>query len=87
MEFYRRRGVYLQEREACAIVRRVDASCSGRISFGDFAEYFANCLSPKAPLKIPKTQVNPERSPQKLLLKLPVKVTSEKSPKKGIKSS
>ena len=29
MEFYRQRGVYLLEREACAIVRRIDASCSG----------------------------------------------------------
>ena len=55
MEFYRQRGVYLLEREACAIVRRIDASCSGKISFADFAEYFSNCVSPKAPLKIPKS--------------------------------
>lgn len=63
IEFYRRRGIYLLEREACAIVRRVDASCSGRISFADFAEYFQNCVSPKAPLKAPKPPLNPERSP------------------------
>ena len=40
MEMYRAKGIYLLPREACAIVRRIDSSCSGRISFNDFAEYF-----------------------------------------------
>jgi Ca2+-binding EF-hand superfamily protein len=39
-EFFRVKGIYILQKEACAIIRRVDASCDGRISFRDFAEYF-----------------------------------------------